>query len=880
MRVKTERYFVYRCSVLLLAVMVFHGCATRRGPQFEPLPLPEVGVLELEPVKPSSTTELLRAAEQEFKEANAAQEKGDKEGALRHYNRMLQLMIDANLDPVIFYNLRREFARILDSTSQQTLLFERRAPFEWPDGVTAGPMVVGDLPIPFPLPPRVIQEINEIREVYPRGFQTGLNRSFQYAPYIRTKLAEAGVPQDLLWLAIVESWFNPRAYSRAGAAGMWQFMRDTGRRYGLRIDNYIDERYNWERSTDAAIAYLKDLYARFGEWPIAIAAYNMGEGGMDRAVAAAGGERDIWRLLESPGARVMQEETRKFYPKLVASIIVASNPERYGFTLEPIAPKDYIRVPVEGSYSLAELEKACGLGEGVLKELNPEILRGVTPPSGEYALAVPSHAHTLMLAALETVPKHTAHTLWAMLGVSGDEDTGKTTRTSRSASSTTSYVVKRGDTLSRIASRFGVSVTDLMKANNIRSSKSLLVGKRLTIPTSGGASTGSGSAVASSPASSEKTLVAAKPDTMPEVASSRVAQQERKTHRVQRGDTLADVAKKYNVSVKDLQAWNDMGSKSTIRINDVLYVSPPSTAAAPPADNLEKREHVVRSGETLSTIAAAYGVQLDDLLRWNNLSKNSVIRANDKLTIYAKVDRSTSSKANDTKQAEASEESKPSESGGQKVEQGGSDGLYTVVAGDTAAKIAQKHGISLADFLKWNNLNEKSVLQIGQKCRVKAVADRAEVKDSTSSSQAVGTDKPVPVAGDGEKKTYRVLAGENPSTIAKKLGVRTVDLLRWNGWEATKLLKIGEEYVVYEKPTAASASSSSSATQNAANTPTDKSAPAGEPVVHKVRAGQNPTTIAREYNVTVNELFQWNNWSKDHVLQVGESVKVYPKKRP
>ncbi|HOL78393.1 MAG TPA: LysM peptidoglycan-binding domain-containing protein, partial [Candidatus Hydrogenedentes bacterium] len=623
-----KKKFVLIWLFFATAGMVLTGCVTRKGPQFEPLPLPEVGVGELEPVKPSSTTELLRAAEKEFKDANAAQEKGDKEAALRHYNKMLQLLIDANLDPVIFYNLRREFSRILDSTAQQTIFFERRTPYQWPDGGKAMPMVMGDLPIPFPLPPRVIQEINEIREVYPRGFQTGLNRSFQYAPYIRAKLAEAGLPQDLFWLAIVESWFNPRAYSRAGAAGMWQFMKDTGRRYGLRIDNYVDERYNWERSTDAAIAYLKDLYAEFGEWPVAIAAYNMGEGGMERAVAAAGGERDIWKLLESPGARLMQEETQKFYPKLVASIIVASSPESYGFTLNPIPPQDYIRVPVQGSYSLAELEKSCGLAEGSLKELNPDLIRGYTPPTGEYPVAVPTHAHTMFLAALETVPKHTT-SLWALLG--GTENASEKESSSRRPTST--YVVRRGDTLSKIASKFGVTVADLMAANKITSSKGLLVGKRLTIPKTAG-SRGQTTKAAADKSSAQNPPSSQTSTQTGEPSSNQTTPAERQTYRVKKGDTVAEIAQKFKVSIRDIQTWNNLSDKSHIRINDLLYVSPPATSTRTEPQG-ERKIHVVKSGETLSTIASAYNVSLDDLLKWNNLTRKSLIRTNDKLTVYA-----------------------------------------------------------------------------------------------------------------------------------------------------------------------------------------------------------------------------------------------------
>lgn len=867
-----------RWAALILALVVVSGCATRprRVHQFEPLPAPEVGVKDLEPVKPSSTTELLRAAEQEFRSANSYQEKGDKEAALRHYNKMLELLVEAKLDPVIFYNLRREFSRILDSTSQQVVLFERRAPFEWPDGGVAAPLVAGDLPIPFPLPEQVLREIDEIREVYPRGFQTSLNRSFQYAPYIRRQLAEAGLPQDLIWLAVVESWFNPRAYSRAGAAGMWQFMRETGRRYGLRVDTYVDERFNWEKSTLAAVAYLKDLYQMFGEWPLAIAAYNMGEYGMERAIKAAGGEKDIWRLLDGPGGRVMQEETRKFYPKLAATIIVASSPERYGFSLNPIPPPDYVRVPVSGSYSLAELEKACGLPDGTLKELNPDLLRGATPPTGEHMVAVPAEAHTTLLAALETLPLQSSHTLLAMLG--GDRDSAS--RTSRSENAPSTYIVKRGDTLSEIATRFGVSVERLREANRIKSPRHLIAGRKLVIPGPGRTTTAQ-----ANPSPAPSTGSTARPEADPgpsgtaSAASSGGAGQERRTHRVQRGDTLSGIAGKYKVSISNLQAWNRLTDQSKIRINEVLYVSPPVSEgqAAPGAAGSEKRVHVVKAGECPGSIAALYGVKLDDLLRWNKLTRNSLIRVNDKLTVYTPVAPAPDSSATTVAKAEtapASSDSgaRPNPSDTPQVD------WHTVVSGDSPGKIAQRYGIPVADFLKWNNLTEKSVIRPGEKYRVQppgtpqAASSRAE----TATTQPAPTTKPSPSAGEGERKVFQVAKGENPTTIARKQGVTTGDLLRWNGWESGKLLQIGESYVVYKPPDGSALSSGSNPASGAERTSMASQNPAlGQRVIHKVTPGQNPTTIARRYNVKVGDLFQWNGWNKDHVLRVGDSVIVY-----
>src|SRR5690606_8782788 len=238
--------------------------------------------------------------------------------------------------------------------------------------------------------------------------------------------------------------------------GMLQFMLATARRYGLRVDAYVDERYDWKRSTHAAIAYLKDLYAYFdGSWPLAVSAYNMGEGGLQRAIAANGGERDLWRLIETPPAsHRIKRETKKFYPKLLASILVAKNPEQYGFRHDPSPPTRTATMEVRGAYALNEIDRSVGLPVGTLAMLNPHVLRGYTPRQTPVYLAVPADMHTQVALAVESMPEMKAST----------------------------HIVRRGETLSGIASLHGVSVQSLQSLNRIRSPRSLQIGQRLMIP--------------------------------------------------------------------------------------------------------------------------------------------------------------------------------------------------------------------------------------------------------------------------------------------------------------------------------------------------------------------------------------------------------------
>lgn len=816
-----------RCVALGCAIgIAATGCNTTKSgkvARFDPVPTPSIAARDLEPVRPKSATDLLRQADAAFRQANKAQERGDSETALRHYGKMLELLIEADLDPVIFYNLRNEFDRILDGSKEQAYLFERGRPEGFTDLAMIDTGVVGDLPIPFPLPEEVLKEIEEIQEVYPKSFQIGLNRSFKYAPYIRQELAKAGLPQDLVWLAMVETQYRPAAKSPAGATGMWQFMSSTGKRRGLRIDRYVDERNNWERCTQAAVAHLKDLHAMFGEWPLAISAYNMGEGGLERAIAAAGGERDLWRILASPaGQRHMRMETRKFYPRLVATIIVASSPERYGFTLDPEPPINTVRVPVNGMYSLAKLNRGAGLPEGVLESLNQDLLLGVTPPAETYMVAVPFEANARFIAALNEVGEERSGSFQvasAPKEPAASSSTAKATQAAPKPAPAAAYTVRRGDTISGIAARYKVSSRDLMQANNIRSAHALRVGKRLTIP-------GVDSA----------TVSATEPATNAPAGG---------VHRVQRGETLSGIASRYKVSMADIRKWNEL-TGTRIRAGQELRISgdqapadeaPTTVAAQKPSGT--PTTHRVAKGEFPAKIAERYGVPLDDLLAWNNLSRDAVIVENQQLVLYAAKtpdDATTAvAAAAPTASAAAASDAPPK--------------THKAARGDTAGKIAQAHGIKLSDFLAWNDMDAKSYVIAG---REYVVSQPGRAVQTASRAAAPASEAPAAA-------THKVKPGQSASTIAKAHGVSTADVLRWNNWTAKTVLRVGQEYVIHADGAAVTAQ---------ADAPEKKT-------IHKVAPGQNPTTIARRYKVAVDDLFKWNNWPKGHVLQVGDEVVVF-----
>ena len=726
--------------------------------------------------QPKSVTDLLRAAQEEFEAANQAQEKGDKDAALKHYSNMFDKLKEANLDPGVFYSLRNELSRLL-SKSKKHAVGEKESTID-----ESMEVAKGDLVIDFPLDERVLAEIDEIQNLYPKNFQGGLDRSAKYLPYIQDEFAKAGLPKDLVWLAQVESQFSPKVVSRAGAGGMWQFMRSTGSRFNLRMDSYVDERYNWQKSTQAAIAYLKQLGERFdGSWPLAVTAYNMGEGGVERAVASTG-EKDLWRLLETPPAsQMMQQETKKFYPKLLATIMVAKSPDRFGFSTPPQSPEQITRVSVNGSYSLAALERACGFEDGTLRQLNQDLIRGVTPPKGPFELAVPVGAEDKLSSVLNDLPQ---------------------VRVEKPKKQ--SYTVKRGDSLTLIASKYGVSLEDLARENRLKTDQALTSGRRLSIPVGD-------DVFVEIPAAKEqvnqKETVADEKSSTEDKAGKNCLPGNNKgvIYTVKKGDCLSGIAEKANVKIEDIAKWNNLPKNATVHAGDQLRL-------APLDEMIEKANesstHVVQAGETPAKIAKLYSVKLEDLLEWNQLSKSSIIAPGDKLSIRSEFsEQSTENKA----------KASPEESNNTKSI------THTVVKGEAPASIAEKYKVDLKDLLAWNKMTEKSIVLVGQKLTINVPNDtpaaskktvvakldtKTEVKSEEKAKNAPKVEakaEPVKTASAKSSKSvveqpkesaHVVSKGETASSIAQKYGVKVSDVLTWNNVKNAANIQVGQKLVI------------------------------------------------------------------------------------
>ena len=318
-----------------------------------------------------------------------------------------------------------------------------------------------------PIPPPAYRiHLNEHVRHYLEKFQTGyrraitetrLVRSGRYLPMLLDIFKQKGLPEELVFTAMVESGFNPVAVSRAGAKGLWQFMAPTARLYGLRVDRWLDERLDPEKSTVAAANYLRDLYAVFGSWDLAQAAYNAGEVRVQRAIQTTG-TRDFWILhRRSPH---LHQETKNFVPAVQAATLIGRQPEQYGFSVVPEEPMRYDVVTVPKGSRLLRLAGLSGVPLADLEQLNPELWQKQTPPDATYELKVPLGAAAAVQTALER---------------------DAAPRRSAPASRAGVHVVRSGDTVWRIAQHYGVSTTQIARWNGLDRPDRIFPGERLLV---------------------------------------------------------------------------------------------------------------------------------------------------------------------------------------------------------------------------------------------------------------------------------------------------------------------------------------------------------------------------------------------------------------
>jgi membrane-bound lytic murein transglycosylase D len=411
-------------------------------------------------------------------------------------------------------------------------------------------------------------------------FADAYRRSGAYRPQIIQALKEAGLPEELSWLPLIESGFKVRAFSRARALGMWQFIASTGYKFGLKRDRWIDERMDPEKSTKAAIAYLKELHQIFGDWTTALAAYNCGEGTVLRCIQT---QRinyldNFWDLYQK-----LPRETAFYVPQFLAVLHIINDPERHGFNLPPLdEPRTHEKVMVDKQIHLKDVANVISVSEEALKGLNPELRHHATPDE-PYGLKVPEGKGPLLLAQLKALPT------W-----------------SSPVPIYEAHYVRRGETLSLLARKYRTSVPAIMEANGLRSTKYLKVGWKLKIPT------------LETTGYRKRGHQAVAPET-------KIAQTgEVDSYMVERGDSLWKIANRFGTTVRALQSLNGL-EQNDLKVGQVLKVPKAVSQTQPAPEKTETAQYTVQEGDSPFVIAQKHQMDLSDFLDLNRLTPRSVI---------------------------------------------------------------------------------------------------------------------------------------------------------------------------------------------------------------------------------------------------------------
>lgn len=409
-----------------------------------------------------------------------------------------------------------------------------------------------------------------------------LARSGKYWPMMYEKLDAAGAPRDLVFLSMIESGYATHAYSKAAAVGLWQFIGNTGRAYKLRVDWWVDDRRDPEQATDAAIGYLTDLHKQYGHWYLAWAAYNAGPTRVNRGIRNHN-TRDFWTMVQKGSFRA---ETDNYVPKMLAAAIIGKHPERYGFgdivRHEPIVHET---VSVPANVGIDVLANCAGVSVDEFRNLNPQLRRWALPPSPSRQMVhVPVKMSKKFLATLAKVPA----------------DQRITHRR---------HKVQKGESLGTIATKYGVSAQAIQSTNQIQNPNRISVGHELVIPMKG--SQVPPTALASTAGSTKRTKRTKQP------------RAKKTTHKVRSGETLSQIASKYQVKTADLMRWNGLRSANRIRSGQTLKVHGGSTTTT--QNRTSWTSYTVRRGDTLSVIARRKGCTIAQLKQWNRLRSSRIM---------------------------------------------------------------------------------------------------------------------------------------------------------------------------------------------------------------------------------------------------------------
>ncbi|NIV07720.1 MAG: LysM peptidoglycan-binding domain-containing protein [candidate division Zixibacteria bacterium] len=660
-----------------------------------------------------------------------------------------------------------------------------------------------------------------------KNMEIWLARSGMYIPLMEKILEEEGVPHDLVYLPIIESGFSSRAYSSVAAIGFWQFMSYTAKDWGLKMNWWYDERRDFERATRAAAKLLKYLYGATGDWRLALTAYN---GGLRNVNLMKNNSRnrgkDYWDW------RIRNSQMRNFVPKYMAATIIAKQPERYGFDIQYAEPLKWDVVTIDRAIYLKDIAEATGVSVQKIKELNPAILRDYTPPKiKQFKLRIPVGRSSQFYADYGDM-KSPKETSWVRHRIRRGETVSSIARkygVSQAAIIQTNdlrwpyriyvgnslmvpvpldrgtsyasrnyeltgdvYIVRPGDNLNSIASGFGTSVNSIVKANNLRNRNVISVGQRLTIPGYSGKA---------------------------------YAEGEYFYHTIRRGDALYKLASRYGTTINDICNMNGISRRTTLVIGRRLKIpgSPPgeSYASSSKPYTGEYFTHTIRRGQNLSYLADKYGTSVSEICRANGMSSRTTLYPGQKLKIPGK-EPSSAFKAHAVN-----------------TDSGEGYFVHTIRRGENLTNLARKYGTTVNSICGLNGISSRRPIYPGQKLKIPG-----------NNSSGRGTAS----SGSGNQiAVHTVARGENLTTIANSYGTTVDEICALNGISKYKTLYTGEKL----------------------NVPFGMGS--GEIVVYVVRRGDTLWDIARTFGTSTHEIINLNNHINPRNLRVGEKLKIKAK---
>ena len=595
----------------------------------------------------------------------------------------------------------------------------------------------GRFSLPIRFNERVMQEIYYMTTSARAFITRSLSRKTAYDSLIYTKLAQHGMPRDLIYLALVESGFNVKAYSRAKAAGMWQFIPETGIRYGLEVDFWVDMRRNPELATEAALTYLTQLHDEFGDWLLSMAAYNCGEGRIRRLIREkhadpTWGDRPVtyWDLQ-------LPQETMHYVPRILAAMVIGHFPDQYDVSITKRQLPPYDTVTVYDSFSMDEISKFLKVPEDTLRSLNMELTMWCTPPNRDaYMLRLPYGTRAAFVQNYDRMEKN-------------------------GFSSWKQHKVRKGESIGSIAQQYGVRAAEIQRANDMRKNARLKVGRTLLIPIK----------------------VAPRRSTGKKPSKVR-------TYVVQLGDNLASISRRFGISQESLRVWNHIEAWSNVKNGDTIYVSKPDLK---PSSFVQQRvalkkgeKYVVQAGDTYAEIAKKYKVPVFLLLQANNgFTRRLMVGDSLSIPAYVRPPRKMSGavddgnpiveppKVYDSDDSKKSSKKSASSSGSSKGSKNTTI-IYIVASGDNLYAIAKKFDTSVSAIREMNEMGSSSSIKVGQKLKIP------------------GSGAPAPSAPKVEEVTHVVKKGEGLWDISRQYGVTIEDIVKWNGLKDTKI-KVNEK---------------------------------------------------------------------------------------